>query len=161
MYNSEDAWIDAISRNCSLPGWDDGGKYEFMKDLSMLWFYYDDSKNDWIEDKRGVFKAFDDYKYDDDTECDANVMRYNILAKSLYNAAKCGNADACKILIGLGADNDVLINKTHTALMVAAEYGHIDCVKILKKHGAALRYRVAYHGIIDANELASANGYKL
>lgn len=161
MYNSEDSWVDSLYRNCALDKWADQGKYLFLKDLSELWSYWNWDEDTWQDLYSGISRAFDNYTYDDGTKCDPDIMRSNILSRALFNAAKCGNDDACKILIGMGAETDILITKTHTAVMVAAENGHLDCVKTLRKNKVLMRYKVPYYGIVDAQELAKSNGYKL
>ena len=80
-------------------------------------------------------------------------------------SAKIGNSHALKITLAV-ADNvsgfevNRLFHKVKTAAYIAAENGHIECVKILRRYGALKEYKVKYRGCHSIIDAALTNGYK-
>ena len=60
---------------------------------------------------------------------------------ALYCAARTGNVEAVKLLIGRGAESDLSQRTKSTALHAASYFGHADIVRYLLESGAD--YRIA------------------
>lgn len=54
----------------------------------------------------------------------------------LCSVAQLGEAELVKFLVERGANVNLLVNKRRTPLMMACEFGHVECARKLMKHGA-------------------------
>lgn len=78
----------------------------------------------------------------------------------MHTCAEEGNVEALKVMIAIGADPNMATDKI-TPIHAAAENGHIDCVKALRKAGAFTRYKFKYRKPVDIYEVANNAGYKI
>jgi ankyrin repeat protein len=77
---------------------------------------------------------------------------------ALYCAARAGNVEAVKLLIGRGAESDISQRTKSTALHAASYFGHADVVRFLLESGAD--YRIANNSNSTAEEEAYGNDVK-
>lgn len=87
------------------------------------------------------------------------------LESLMFLSAEVGNVEALDVVLTCGRytngfEVNRLFSKTKTAAYIAAENGHINCVKVLRRHGALKHYRVKYYGSFSIVDAALTNGYK-
>ena len=62
--------------------------------------------------------------------------RHSVLKPTLFNVAKMGDAEWCRVMVEGGADVDGLNTGERAALIWAASNGHIETVQLLVQLGA-------------------------
>ncbi len=88
----------------------------------------------------------------------ATSLRAQDLAEQLFAAARKGEAAAVKALLTKGVDVNAKARYDRTALSFAAHRGHVEVVKMLLDHGAALDVKDTFYGA-SALSLASSEGH--
>ena len=67
-------------------------------------------------------------------------------AEQLQDAARKGDAAAVKKLLAEGVDVNTKFRYNATALFYAADHGHVEVVKVLLDHGAAMDLKDTFYG---------------
>lgn len=106
----------------------------------------------------------------DNLRCDIDGQ-WLLIHNLMYYASENGNESALKIILSISDQCEFNVNHIfdfgrgndyRTAAYVASENGHAGCVKLLRSHGAWMRYSIKYkRKMFDIIEVAEQNGYKL